>query len=113
MTPATRPRTAVVALASRDGAGGAGFARRFRVAAARAAVFFFAVRVEAGRRAVFLAVVLFATALFATVFFPAGFFDPRRFAVRFFVTFFATCASGHLYAWRVPGRDSEKVRKVR
>jgi hypothetical protein len=45
---------------------------------ARAAVFFFAVRVVAGRLAVFL-----AAAFFTTVFFPAVLVDPLRFAVRF------------------------------
>jgi hypothetical protein len=77
-TPAIAPRTVAVAFPIVEGGCGAGRLRRARVAAARAAVFFRAVRVVAAFRAVL------AAPLVAAAFFPPALLPGPAFLFFFF-----------------------------
>src|SRR5688572_17526986 len=86
--PANAPFASVVADLSVDGFSGLGFALRFRVAAARAAVFFRATFGAAFLRAdTFF---FFGAVRFLVVLFLLSFLLAARFADRFRVAFFAT-----------------------
>jgi hypothetical protein len=115
--PATAPRTAVLATAILDGAGGSGFARRWRDAAARAAVFFLAVRLDfAGRLVAFRVAALLGADLRLDVFFLAA----RAVRACFRVAFFANLTSGSTscmanagqhFGFRLPASGVRRLRR--